>query len=230
MEFSQDTALMLTQSTDPFPVDFDNAWQWLGYSRKDHGKTALGWDSETKTWKGPFVEDFDFSRTFGKSTGGRSPELIMLTIDCFKSLGMMAGTERGKQVRRYFLECERQLKDVRDILSLTSLTSQQIELDALNAEARRLEAIRDIAQINPALAAASLGVDIPSRANTPAPKKRYTKKSTADYPSRRLTIKEKIIALSQEIGWVDVRLLQQKNGRRLPMKRGGFCWNCKMKG
>lgn len=37
----------------------------------------------------------------------------MLTVDCFKSLGMMAGTEQGKKIRRYFLECERQLKHLR---------------------------------------------------------------------------------------------------------------------
>jgi hypothetical protein len=39
-------------------------------------------------------------------------EQIFLTIDCFKSLGMMAGTEQGKVIRKYFLECERIVKEV----------------------------------------------------------------------------------------------------------------------
>ena len=34
-------------------------------------------------------------------------EFIYLTVECFKSLGMMAGTEQGKQIRKYFIECER---------------------------------------------------------------------------------------------------------------------------
>jgi hypothetical protein len=34
-------------------------------------------------------------------------EFIYLTVDCFKSLGMMAGTQKGKEVRKYFLECEK---------------------------------------------------------------------------------------------------------------------------
>lgn len=91
--------LFEAQTSDPFPVDFDRAWQWLGYSRKDHAKTAL--------LSSGFVEGFDFSRISGESTGGRPSEDIRLTIDCFKQWGMMAGTEQGKQIRRYFLECER---------------------------------------------------------------------------------------------------------------------------
>ena len=97
--------LFEAQTSDPFPVDFDIAWQWLGYSRKDHAKTAL--------LSSGFVEGFDFSRISGESTGGRPSEDIRLTIDCFKQWGMMAGTEQGRQIRRYFLECERiaKLKD-----------------------------------------------------------------------------------------------------------------------
>lgn len=44
--------------------------------------------------------------------GGRPSDQILLTIDCFKSLGMMAGTEKGKEVRLYFLECEKQFKQL----------------------------------------------------------------------------------------------------------------------
>ena len=134
MEFSESLALALLESDQEFPVDFDDAWQWIGYSRKDHGKSALGWDSKTKTWKGPFVEGLDFSRSSGKSSGGRCPELIMLTVDCFKSLGMMAGTEKGKEVRRYFLECERKLKQL--------LISQKTVPQSLPSSRDRLEDLK----------------------------------------------------------------------------------------
>jgi phage anti-repressor protein len=100
--FNKDTAIELLQQQKsvPFPVDFDQAWQWLGYTRKDNAKesfTGLG-----------FVEGMDFS-SFTRKTpqGGRPSESIQLTVDCFKSWGMMAGTEKGKEIRKYFLECER---------------------------------------------------------------------------------------------------------------------------
>ena len=39
--FSIEIAAALANSTDPFPVDFDNAWTWIGYSRKDTGLETL---------------------------------------------------------------------------------------------------------------------------------------------------------------------------------------------
>jgi hypothetical protein len=36
---------------------------------------------------------------------------IFLTVDCFKMLGMKADTDQGNQIRRYFVDCEKRLKD-----------------------------------------------------------------------------------------------------------------------
>ena len=38
---TQDQVAALVSAPEQFPVDFDYAWQWLGYSRKDHGLAAL---------------------------------------------------------------------------------------------------------------------------------------------------------------------------------------------
>jgi hypothetical protein len=43
---------------------------------------------------------------------GEQIENIWLTTECFKSWGMMAATERGREVRKYFLACERELKAI----------------------------------------------------------------------------------------------------------------------
>ena len=92
----------LLKSSESFPIDFDDAWQWIGYSRK---AKAL------RTFKNNFTEGLDFYTKGCKSpTGGRPSEWIVLTVDCFKSFAMMAGTSRGKEVRRYFLQCEAELK------------------------------------------------------------------------------------------------------------------------
>lgn len=93
---------LIASSSDPFPVDFDRAWQWIGYSRKDHAKAAM---------EKNFAAGTDYqSRAIGTVAGGTPREEIRLTVDCFKAFCMMAGTEQGRKVRAYFIECERRLK------------------------------------------------------------------------------------------------------------------------
>lgn len=102
MDFSIELAKTLIESDEQFPVEFDNAWQWLGYTRKD---------SALDTLKSYFEEGLDFSGCNRKtSQGGRPSHSYCLTVDCFKQLGMLARTNQGKLVRQYFLECERVAK------------------------------------------------------------------------------------------------------------------------
>ena len=94
----------------PVPMDFDDAWQLLGYSTKASAKRKL---------LKHFEQGFDYVRFNQKVESDNhssfSPQelatlalvdKIMLTANCFKSMGMMAGTEQGKEVRNYFLRCE----------------------------------------------------------------------------------------------------------------------------
>jgi phage anti-repressor protein len=103
MELSAGLVRSMVESGERFSVDFDDAWKWVGYTTKYKAKEKLvstfeeGIDFSTKGWKTP--------------SGGRPREQILLTIDCFKMFCMMAGTAKGKEVRLYFLECEKQLKD-----------------------------------------------------------------------------------------------------------------------
>ncbi len=92
----------LLKSSELFPIDFDDAWQWVGWTRKSTAKEIL---------ISNFVESVDFCRKGFKSpNGGRPSEWILLTVDCFKSLAMMAGTPKGRRIRQYFLSCEAELK------------------------------------------------------------------------------------------------------------------------
>ena len=105
MDLTPENVFSLLQSTDGFPVDFEDAWRWIGYSRKDAAKNAL--------LNAGFVEGIDFQvfhNVMENPLGGRPSEIICLTVDCFKSFAMMAGTAKGKQVRQYFLWCEAELK------------------------------------------------------------------------------------------------------------------------
>jgi anti-repressor protein len=117
-DFSEDVALALLNSEDEFPVDFEIAWQWIGYTTKHKAKLKL-----TRN----FVQDIDFrvfNQTVVKSTPqdfqeisgdrekrGRPTETIYLTLEAFKMLAMMAGTTKGRSVREYFLDCERRAKE-----------------------------------------------------------------------------------------------------------------------
>ena len=41
LTFNQESAIALYQSNDEFPVNFEDAWQWLGYSSKQSAKKKL---------------------------------------------------------------------------------------------------------------------------------------------------------------------------------------------
>jgi hypothetical protein len=92
--FSLTIAQDLFDNNNPFPVDFDIAWQWLGYSRKADAKSAL--------LAAGFITDIDLRITpesDNHNTSSISPqekavlarkENIFLTIECFKSWAMMS--------------------------------------------------------------------------------------------------------------------------------------------
>ena len=99
MDFNIELAKSLLDSAEEFPVDLEQAWVWLGYTRKD---------SALDTLKSYFEDGVDFSASNRKSlTGGRPSHSYRLTLNCFKELGMLAKTSQGKQIRKYFLECEK---------------------------------------------------------------------------------------------------------------------------
>lgn len=99
---SENFVFDLLESSERFPIDFDDAWKWIGWSKKQDAKELL---------LSNFREGKDFLRSGVKSsTGGRPSELILLTIECFKSLAMMSKTSKGQEIRDYFIACEEELK------------------------------------------------------------------------------------------------------------------------
>ncbi|WP_270288959.1 antA/AntB antirepressor family protein [Bacteroides thetaiotaomicron] len=60
-----------------------------------------------------FIEDQDyvvFHNSMNNPSGGRPQIEYALTIDAAKELSMVEGNEKGKQARRYFIECEKVAK------------------------------------------------------------------------------------------------------------------------
>ena len=103
---SESDIFALCQSENKFPIDFELAWRWIGYSRKNNAKAALlscGFNEGIDL----LIEKHSMESEFGKPK-----ERITLTVDCFKTWAMMAATQKGREVRKYFIECERKLKEI----------------------------------------------------------------------------------------------------------------------
>lgn len=75
-------------------------WEWMEYSTKGNAKASLG----------KLAQGVDFLCRTIKSTGGRPAERILFSRDGFKQWGMLAGTDRGREIRLYFIECENRLQ------------------------------------------------------------------------------------------------------------------------
>jgi phage anti-repressor protein len=127
-EISPALVFSMLNSDKEFPVSLDDAWQWLGYSRKEHAKNCLSSN---------FEQDSDYiieatAKTGDVTVSGFQPnnrQDIYLTVDCFKSFAMLAGTAKGKEVRKYFLNCEKRLKEL--------LKVQTTQANLLKAETRK---------------------------------------------------------------------------------------------
>ena len=141
LSFSIQSQIKATVESDQeFAVPFDTAWEWLEYSRKDAAKRVL---------IANFEEGVDYSLLHSivecsSYKGSSLREDIYLTKDCLKQLSMLSGTAKGKAVRLYFIECERELKAIKaaklqqptDILYLLEESAKAIkEARALAAQA-----------------------------------------------------------------------------------------------
>lgn len=87
------------EAPDGHPV-----WEWMGYSTKGNATRSLA----------KLIDGVDFllisgdKQTIGR--GGHNRETAVFSRDGFKQWGMLAGTDRGRQIRLYFIECEKRLQ------------------------------------------------------------------------------------------------------------------------
>lgn len=75
------------------------------------GKMFAHWiDDRLKEYQ--FIENQDFIifANSGKNGRGRKRRDYHLTLDTAKELAMVERNEKGRQIRRYFIECEKRLK------------------------------------------------------------------------------------------------------------------------
>lgn len=104
-------------SKTDFVINFDDVWNWLGFSRKDHAKRLL-----IKL----FIKDIDYkietiklhASTGGathqtiKDNGGLNKEFITMTINTFKKLCLKANTKKADEIHEYFIKLEEVLQEI----------------------------------------------------------------------------------------------------------------------
>lgn len=97
-----------------------------------------------------FVENVDFTivKSFHQNggKGGRPVEEYVLNIDMAKELSMIENNEKGREARKYFIKCEKKLREItkpqlpQDYLSaLKALVESEEEKQRLSIEKAKIE-------------------------------------------------------------------------------------------
>ncbi|EFM8845312.1 phage antirepressor Ant, partial [Escherichia coli] len=96
----------------------------------DVGKRFASWIVERIAEYG-FVENQDFmiiSQVRKKIGRGRPAKDYHLTLDTAKELAMVERNEKGRQIRRYFIECEKKLRNIQPVQTEQQFTAEEIIL------------------------------------------------------------------------------------------------------
>lgn len=95
-----------------------------------------------------FIAGQDFLTKMLESSGGRPSEEHILTLDMAKEVSMVQNNDKGRQARRYFIECERRAKQSPAAMSRIELLqlamtaeTERLRLEAQNQQqAKQIEA------------------------------------------------------------------------------------------
>jgi len=89
-----------------FIIEMDDVWKWLGFSRRDNCKRVV---------EKHFTRGTDYlllnSAEQVKTNGGAglNKEKVVMNVETFKSLCLLANTERSKSIRKYYYKLEQLL-------------------------------------------------------------------------------------------------------------------------
>lgn len=92
-----------------------------------------------------FEDGRDFSPILAESNGGRPMKDYSITLDCAKEIAMLQRSEKGKQARKYFIECEKKLKEGQ---APKMLSPKELALLVIKAEEEKEQAMLQLEQAN----------------------------------------------------------------------------------
>ncbi|HDI8627003.1 TPA: antA/AntB antirepressor family protein [Escherichia coli] len=128
---------MTSQLIPVFNGTIDNETTLLVNARDLHtflgvGKRFASWITERIAEYG-FVENQDYilvspNREIKGRGGDRRSKDYHLTLDTAKETAMVERNEKGRQIRRYFIECEKKLRNIQPVQTEQQFTAEEIIL------------------------------------------------------------------------------------------------------
>lgn len=95
--------------TNDFPINLETVFKMIGFANKGNAKRTLENNfTVNEDYKVVILprENNLFIIQKDKNLGGRPDETIMLNIDTFKGLCMITKTNKGKEIRKYYVKLE----------------------------------------------------------------------------------------------------------------------------
>jgi phage anti-repressor protein len=93
-----------------FIINIEFCLKWIGFSRKDNAKKLLEKnltiDIDYIMLRQQKEQDLDSTDNNIKNWGGHNNEIILMTPNAFKQLCILANTDKGKQIRLYYIKME----------------------------------------------------------------------------------------------------------------------------
>jgi phage anti-repressor protein len=95
-------------ATNDFPINLENVFKMIGFANKGNAMVTI---------KNNFIENEDYKKQLlrtqklvknNKSLGGSglNQETVMLNVDTFKNICMIAKTDKAKEIRKYYIKLE----------------------------------------------------------------------------------------------------------------------------
>jgi len=105
-----------------YPVDLDIAWQLAGYKKKQDGVISV---------QNNLIEGVDFLRTTVKNPSGKGRSIIQIKMSCdgLKQFCLLARTDQGRQIRQYFIECEKNWKTTQQVFPQVAQSIEDIRIE-----------------------------------------------------------------------------------------------------
>ena len=90
-----------------FVINFDDVWEWCGFSKKGHAK---------RLFEKYFKENIDYKIALPqsgkrKNEGGHNKETILMTVNAFKKFCMKANTDKADEIHDYYIKLEEILQE-----------------------------------------------------------------------------------------------------------------------
>ena len=113
-----------------YPINLENVFKMIGFANKGNAKRTL---------ENNFTKDEDYKLILlpreKKQNAGRCEEEIMLNVDTFKNLCMLAKTDRGKAIRKYYVK----LENVYNEIIIEEIEQNKRQLQEQQRTIKRLE-------------------------------------------------------------------------------------------